>query len=129
MKQSAAPSDCFIIVVQEQKHWNQGCDSKETLEMKQSRKLNRERGRGWGLGGGGNVVLYKAQMVLEKHVTEKWGDGGIRKEECVSGWLTRGLQHLGRESDIRVSQGMKFNTFPQASANMFDTALISSINL
>lgn len=38
--------------------------------------------------GKANVVLYKAQMVLEKHVTEKWGDGGIWGEGCVSAWLS-----------------------------------------
>lgn len=43
----------------------------------------KQRERDGGQGGGVNVVLYKAQMVLEKHVTEKWGDGGIWREECV----------------------------------------------
>lgn len=50
----------------------------------------------------GGVVLRKGQMVQEKHVTEKWGDGRIRKEECASvclsdwNWMNTGLELLGR---------------------------------
>lgn len=58
----------------------------------------------------GGVVLRKGQMVQEKHVTEKWGDGRIWKEECASvclsdwDWMNTGLELLGRvrHQDTRI---------------------------
>lgn len=50
----------------------------------------------------GGGFLYKGQMVQEKHVTEKWGDGRIWKEECASvclsdrDWMNSELELLGR---------------------------------
>lgn len=76
----------FLIIVLKQQQRSQHCDSKETLEREQSCKLNWRRD-----GEGAYVVLYKDQMVPEKHMTEKWGDGEIWREECLSDWPTRRL--------------------------------------
>lgn len=56
---------------------------KETLERQQSCEPNGGIEMEWQGLRGANVVLHKAQMVPARHVTEKWGDGGICREECV----------------------------------------------
>ncbi len=102
----------------------------ETLEREQSCKLDR---RG---GGEACVILYKAQMVPEKHVTEGWRDGGIWREECLSVCLTdqgaprsqrHRLQHLGEERQTSgsvkeerdVLKNTKFKLCPEGSANIW----------
>lgn len=81
------------------------------------------------------MILYKAQMVPGKHVTEKWRDGGIWREECLSVCLTdqgalgsqhHRLQHLGGERQTSgsvkgerdVLKNRKFNLCPESSANI-----------